>query len=86
MSTSNINNGKRHVRDRAYYGGIPNQKKRVKSVKKEESKQRITIKYNLCAVSTALLVANHLEGNEEMKLLVIFLALCSGLQYFKEGE
>lgn len=85
MSTSNFNNGKRHVRDRAYYGGIPNQKRRIKSVK-EESKQRITIKYNLCAVSTALLVANHLEGNEEMKLFIIILALCSGLQYFKEGE
>ena len=86
MSTSNINNGKRHVRDRAYYGGLPNQKKRIKHIKKEENTQRITIKYNLCAVSTALLIANQLEGSEEMKLFIILLALCSGFQYFKEGE
>ena len=85
MSTSNINNGKRHVRDRAYYGGVPNKKKRVKFTKKEENK-KITIKYNLCAVSTALLVTNHLEGNEAMKILIIFLALFSGLQYFEGGE
>ena len=26
MSNSNVNNGKRHVRDRACYGGMPNQK------------------------------------------------------------
>ena len=38
MSNSNINNGKRHVRDRAYYGGAPNQKKRVRHSALENKK------------------------------------------------
>lgn len=82
MSTQ-INNGKRHVYDRAVYSGAPNQKKRIKN-KNVETK--ITIKYNLCALSAALLVGSQLEGPDNIKLLIIVLALVGGFQVFKEGE
>jgi hypothetical protein len=82
MSTQ-INNGKRHVYDRAVYSGAPNQKKRVKN-KNVETK--ITIKYNLCALSAALLVGSQLEGPDNIKLLIMVLALVGGFQVFKEGE
>ena len=82
MSTQ-INNGKRHVYDRAVYSGAPNQKKRIKN-KNVETK--ITIKYNLCALSAALLVGSQLEGPDNVKLLIMVLALVGGFQIFKEGE
>ena len=82
MSTQ-INNGKRHVYDRAVYSGAPNQKKRIKN-KNVETK--ITIKYNLCALSAALLVGSQLEGPDNIKLLIMVLALVGGFQIFKEGE
>jgi hypothetical protein len=82
MSTQ-INNGKRHVYDRAVYSGAPNQKKRIKN-KNVETK--ITIKYNLCALSAALLVGSQLEGPDNIKLLIMVLALVGGFQVFKEGE
>lgn len=82
MSTQ-INNGKRHVYDRAVYSDAPNQKKRIKN-KNVETK--ITIKYNLCALSAALLVGSQLEGPDNIKLLIMVLALVGGFQVFKEGE
>ena len=82
MSTQ-INNGKRHVYDRAVYSGAPNQKKRIKN-KNVETK--ITIKYNLCALSAALLVGSQLEGPDNIKLFIMVLALVGGFQIFKEGE
>lgn len=36
MSNSNFNNGKRHVRDRACYGGMSNQKKRIRFINPDE--------------------------------------------------
>lgn len=82
MSTQ-INNGKRHVYDRAVYSGAPNQKKRIKN---KNIETKITIKYNLCALSAALLVGSQLEGPDNIKLLIMVLVLVGGFQVFKEGE
>ena len=82
MSTQ-INNGKRHFYDRAVYSGAPNQKKRIKN---KNIETKITIKYNLCALSAALLVGSQLEGPDNIKLLIMVLALVGGFQVFKEGE
>ena len=50
MSNSNFNNGKRHVRDRACYGGMPNQKKRIRFINPDEEvkkEKRYFIEYNI---------------------------------------
>ena len=82
MSTQ-INNGKLHICDRAIYSGAPNQKKRIKN---KNTETKITIKYNLCALFAALLIGSQLEGPDNIKLLVIVLSLIGGFQIFKEGE
>ena len=81
MSTQ-FNNGKRHVYDKAVYSGAPNQKKRIKKNKNVETETKITIKYNLCALSAALLVGSQLEGPDDIKLLIMALALIGGFQVF----
>lgn len=82
MSTQ-VNNGKRHIYDRAVYSGAPNQKKRIKN---KNTETKVTIKYNLCALSAALLVGSQLEGPDNIKLFIMALALVGGFQVFKEGE
>ena len=54
MSNSNINNGKRHVRDRAFYGGAPNQKKRIRHPALEDKKYHF--KYNIESIITIILI------------------------------
>lgn len=89
MSTQ-FNNGKRHVYDRAVYSGAPNQKKRIKKNKnvetENETETKITIKYNLCALSAALLIGSQLEGPNDIKLFIMALALIGGFQVFMKGE
>lgn len=85
MSTK-FNNGKRHVYDRAVYSGAPNQKKRIKKNKNIGTETKITIKYNLCALSAALLIGSQLEGPNDIKLFIMALALIGGFQVFMKGE
>lgn len=82
MSNSNINNGKRHVRDRVCYGGIPNQKKRVRHPALE--KKKYNFKYNIESIITIILIATGWTGgNEGMKTLAIIFAFLSGWSYWK---
>ncbi len=82
MSNSNFNNGKRHVRDRACYGGIPNQKKRVRHPALE--KKKYNFKYNIESIITIILIATGWTGgNEGMKILAMLFAFLSGWSYWK---
>ena len=87
MSNSNINNGKRHVRDRAYYGGTPNQKKRIKFILPEEEpkmNKKYNFKYNIESIITIILIATGWTGgNEGMKILAMIFAFLSGWSYWK---
>ena len=83
MSNSNVNNGKRHVRDRACYGGMPNQKKRIRHPSSENKKYQF--KYNIESIITIILIATGWTGgNEGMKILAIFFAFISGWSYWKK--
>lgn len=85
MSNSNINNGKRHVRDRAFYGGAPNQKKRIRHPALEDKKYHF--KYNIESIITIILISTGWAGgNEGMKLLAIFFAFASGWSYWKKED
>ena len=83
MSNSNFNNGKRHVGDRAYYGGAPNQKKRVKPNNIKEEFTEVIYKYNLCAIAAAFMMAHHWNGDEGL-IWAILITLFSGFQCFKK--
>lgn len=80
MSNSNINNGKRHVRDRVCYDGMPNQKKRVRHPALE--KKKYNFKYNIESIFTMMLIAvGWTGGSEGMKILAMLFAFASGWSY-----
>lgn len=83
MSNGFYNNGKRHIQDRAYYGGAPNQKKRIKFINPDEEpkKKKYFFKYNFESLIAMLLIANGWEGNETMKILAILFAFAAGWSY-----
>ena len=85
MSNNNFNNGKRHVRDRAYYGGAPNQKKRIKFITPDEEpkmNKKYHFKFNIESIFTMMLIAaGWTGGNEGMKILAMLFAFASGWSY-----
>ena len=85
MSNSNVNNGKRHVRDRAFYGGAPNQKKRIKFTipdKELKMNKKYHFKFNIESFIAMMLIAiGWTGGNEGMKILAMFFAFVSGWSY-----
>ena len=88
MSNSNFNNGKRHVRDRACYGGMPNQKKRIRFINPDEEvkkERRYFVKYNIDVLITAFIIANW-WGDGRMKALTIFLVLLNGFSIFDKEK
>ena len=88
MSNSNFNNGKRHVRDRAYYGGAPNQKKRVKFITPDEEikPNKLKIKFSIDSIITMCLIYVGWPAgiNEGVKILAMLFAFASGWSYWKE--
>ena len=87
MSNSNVNNGKRHVRDRVFYGGMPNQKKRIRFIipdKELKMNKKYNFKHNIESIITIILIATGWTGgNEGMKILAIIFAFLSGWSYWK---
>ena len=89
MSNSNFNNGKRHVRDKAYYGGIPNQKKRIKFINpNEENKkeERFLIKYNLESLLAIFVIAYGWQSENGLKYLAMFLVFIAGLSIYDKEK
>ena len=89
MSNSNFNNGKRHVRDRAYYGGAPNQKKRIKFITPDEEikpNNKLKIKFSIDSIITMCLIYVGWPAgiNEGVKILAMLFAFASGWSYWKE--
>lgn len=84
MSNSNFNNGKRHVRDKAYYGGIPNQKKRIKFINQKE--ERFLIKYNLESLLAIFVIAYGWQSENGLKYLAMFLVFIAGLSIYDKEK
>ena len=86
MSSSQINNGKRHVCDRATYSGAPNQKKRIKFINPDEQpkKEKYLFKYNFESLIALFLIMFGWEGDSTMKILAMLFAFVAGWSYTKE--
>ena len=89
MSNSNVNNGKRHVRDRACYGGMPNQKKRIRFINPDEEvkkEKRYLIKYNIESLLAVLIIAHGWQGENGLKYLAMFLAFITGFSIYDKEK
>lgn len=88
MSNSNFNNGKRHVRDRACYGGAPNQKKRIKFITPEEEpkpNKKYLVKYNIDVLVTLFVIVNY-WGDEKVKTIAMLLVLLNGFSFWNKEK
>lgn len=85
MSSTNINNGKRHCFDRAAYSGVPHSsKKRVRHNKTVETYKKQHFKFNLGGLATAFVIWFSLEGDPLLKAVTGLAAIACSFHYWED--